>query len=112
MLLALARRVVSFSRGAGVALLLLPLLFTGRALLTGRVYAPVDLAYSTEPLASIARTAGIHHLGNTAVSDVYAQFIPWHAAVREAHSSIRRSRSARSAAAGNACRYAACQVRT
>jgi hypothetical protein len=42
--------VTRLSRGAALVLLLLPLVFTGRALLTGRIYAPVELTYTTEPL--------------------------------------------------------------
>jgi hypothetical protein len=69
---------------AAAALLLLPLCFTGRALLTGRVYAPLDLAYTNEPLASVARQVGITHTVNPGLSDVYAQFIPWNVALRAA----------------------------
>jgi hypothetical protein len=75
---------VPLSWRAAAALLLLPLCFTGRALLTGRVYAPLDLAYSAEPLASVARQVGVTHTVNPALSDVYAQFIPWNAALRDA----------------------------
>ncbi len=82
--LALARRVAPLSWRAAAALALLPLCFTGRALLAGRVYAPLDLAYTNEPLASVARQVGITHTVNPALSDVYAQFIPWNAALRAA----------------------------
>jgi hypothetical protein len=66
---------------AGV-LVALPLLLTGPALLTNRVYAPVDLAYLAEPLASLARKSGITHVADAGASDAFAQFIPWHDAVR------------------------------
>lgn len=66
---------------AGI-LVFLPLLITGRALLTGRVYAPVDLAYLAEPLASLARKSGVTHVADAGASDAFAQFIPWHDAVR------------------------------
>src|SRR5947207_1406966 len=66
------------------ALLLLPLCFTGRAMLTGRVYAPLDLAYTKEPLAAVARQVGVTHTVNASLSDVYAQFIPWNVALRAA----------------------------
>ncbi|HEV2719857.1 MAG TPA: YfhO family protein, partial [Thermoanaerobaculia bacterium] len=69
---------------AAAVLVLLPLCFTGRAMLTGRVYAPLDLAYTNEPLASVARQVGVTHTVNPALSDVYAQFIPWNAALRAA----------------------------
>jgi hypothetical protein len=82
--IALARRVVTISWRAAAALLLLPLCFTGRAMLTGRVYAPLDLAYTKEPLAAVARQVGVTHTVNASLSDVYAQFIPWNVALRAA----------------------------
>src|SRR5258708_15619279 len=67
---------------AGAVLIVVPLVFTGPALLTGRVYAPIDLAYTSEPLASVALAAGVTHTANDALSDVYPQFVPWNAALR------------------------------
>jgi hypothetical protein len=81
-LVALARRLVDVSLLAAAVLVLLPLVFTGRALLTGRIYAPIDLAYTSEPLSSMARSVGVTHMENDAPSDVYAQFVPWNAALR------------------------------
>jgi hypothetical protein len=81
---ALARRFAPLSWRAAAALVLLPLCFTGRALLTGGVYAPLDLAYTNEPLAAVARQVGVTHTVNPALSDVYAQFIPWNVALRNA----------------------------
>jgi hypothetical protein len=81
-LLVLARRLLPFSLRAAAALAALPLVFTGSALLTSRIYAPIDLAYANEPLASMAGAAGVTHIANAAASDVYAQFIPWNAALR------------------------------
>ena len=50
-LLWLAHRfVVPMGWAARVVLILLPFVFCGKALLTGGVYAPVDLPYLTEPL--------------------------------------------------------------
>src|SRR5881392_1157433 len=80
--LALARRVVPLSLRAAAVLLALPLVLAGPALLTGRVYAPIDLPYTSEPLASMAHAAGITHITNASPSDVYAQFLPWNAALR------------------------------
>lgn len=80
--LVLARRFVTLSRHATAALILLPLCLTGRALVTGRVYAPIDLAYHFEPLASMATGAGIHRIANPLPSDVAVQFLPWNAALR------------------------------
>lgn len=81
----LARRwVLPLSRSAGVALALLPLVITGRALLTGGVYGPIDLAYETEPLASVARDHGVERVVNPLLTDVQRLMIPWKKAVRHA----------------------------
>lgn len=76
-LLALARRFVApFSRAAAAVLLLLPLTFTGRALLTGRVMAPVDIQYLSAPFPP--RTPY-----DAEMLDVATQMVPWRAALRE-----------------------------
>jgi hypothetical protein len=74
---------------AAIALVLLPLCFTGRALLTGRVYGPIDLPYMSEPLLDYAddygvgrRPTGQAKIHNGTISDLYMQMIPWQAAVR------------------------------
>src|ERR1044071_2334796 len=64
-----------------LVLILLPMLFTGRALFTGRLYAPVDLAFAYEPLASQKPGVVPHDI---ALSDLYCQIIPWQKAVRYA----------------------------
>lgn len=78
----IVRRCTAVSRTAAVALIALPLCFTGRAMVTGRVYAPIDIGYQYEPLASLASKVGVEHVTNPMLSDVYAQFIPWNAALR------------------------------
>jgi hypothetical protein len=78
----LVRRTRRVSSRAAMALLLLPLAFTWRALLTGDVYAPIDLAYTSEPLASLSRSVGVTQIAAPALSDVTTQFIPWNAALR------------------------------
>lgn len=70
------------SRAAAITLVLLPLCLTGRAMLTGAIYGPIDLAYATEPLASIADDVGVTHVANPGISDNYAEFIPWNDALR------------------------------
>src|SRR5882724_5933296 len=76
-LLALARRFVApFSRAAVLVLLLLPLTFTGRALLAGRVMAPVDIQYLSAPFPP--RTPY-----DAEMLDVATQMVPWRAALRE-----------------------------
>jgi hypothetical protein len=80
----LLRRIERVPATIATALVLLPLFVTGRALLTGRVYAPLDIAYANEPLTSVADRAGVTHASNPSSTDVYTQFIPWHAATRYA----------------------------
>ena len=80
--LILVRRFVTLSRPASAALILLPLCLTGRALVTGSVYAPIDLAYHFDPLASMATGVGIERIANPLPSDVTVQFLPWNAALR------------------------------
>jgi hypothetical protein len=84
-LLTLWRRFVQpLTTAALLVLVLLPMLFTGRALLTGGVYAPVDLPYGSEPLQDYARDFGIEGQHNGTMSDLYTQIIPWQQAVRVA----------------------------
>ncbi|MEO8034117.1 MAG: YfhO family protein, partial [Acidobacteriota bacterium] len=78
------RYVQPVSRAATIVLVLLPLCFTGRALLTGRVYAPIDLPFQSEPLKDYAHDYGTEHGHNGTVSDLYSQIIPWRYAVRVA----------------------------
>lgn len=86
-LLALAHRLVTrLSWRAALALALLPLCFTGAALLTGRIYAPVDLAYSGEPLAPHAADYGIGDDRKGVLTDIYSAILPWRQAVRYAWS--------------------------
>src|SRR2546423_15451889 len=79
---ALLRRMERIPATIAIALVLLPLFVTGRALLTGRIYSPLDIAYATEPLASVGIRSGVTHTIDPSTSDVFSQFVPWHAAVR------------------------------
>jgi hypothetical protein len=80
----LARRFVLPVRLRTVVLLAaLPLLFTGRALLTGGVYAPLDIVYGAEPLAARRAAMGVGPTRNPLAVDVVSQMIPWRKAVRE-----------------------------
>jgi len=72
------------SRTAAIVLVLLPLCFTGRALLLGRTYAPVDLPFMSEPLNAYAAEFGVPKVHNGTLSDLYCQIIPWRSAVRTA----------------------------
>jgi hypothetical protein len=78
------RFVQPLSRTAAIVLVLLPLCFTGQALLTGRVYAPIDLPYMSEPLNGYAAELGVPKAHNATLSDLYCQIIPWRSAVRTA----------------------------
>ena len=85
-LLALVHRyVVKIRWQAGLILVLLPLMFTGRALLSGRVYAPIDLPYNAEPLSWMKDQYGLGKAHNPLLSDVYCLNIPWKYAVRAAY---------------------------
>lgn len=82
MLVSWGRRIATISVAAALALVLLPLVFTGRALLTNRVYAPIDLPFQYEPLRQHAARFGVETPHNIALSDLHAQMIPWQKAVR------------------------------
>lgn len=87
------RHVQPVTLATAIVLVLLPLCFTGRALLTGRVHAPIDLPFMSEPLADYKPDYGIStdygegKVHNGTLSDLYLQMIPWQSAVR--HSLLR-----------------------
>jgi len=83
--LGLAHRFVQPLR-LRVAILLaaLPGLLTGGALLTGGVYAPLDIAYGSPPLAAHRSEMRIPGTRTGLLSDVVAQYIPARRAVRDA----------------------------
>ncbi len=76
------RLLTPLSRVAMIVLLLLPLCVTGRALLTGGIFGPVDLPYFTEPLRDMRVPLGVAKPHNGTLSDLYAQMIPWRKAVQ------------------------------
>ena len=82
--LILIARVIRISRFAAIVLVLLPLVLTGRALLTGGVYAPIDIAYGWEPFATVADVAGVRSVTNPGLTDMNMEFVPWNAALRAA----------------------------
>ena len=87
LLLAVAHRYVLRLRLLpALALAAAPLLFTGHAVLTGGVLAPLDIAYQAEPLQSLRAERGIERTWNPLAVDVVSQMIPWRKAVREAFS--------------------------
>src|SRR5438045_7838290 len=76
------RALTPISKPAALALLLLPMCITGKALLTGGVFGPVDLPYFTEPLRDMRVPLGVAKPHNGMLSDLYAQMIPWRKAVQ------------------------------
>jgi hypothetical protein len=81
----LARRFVGpMGRWAALLLALGPLLFTGKAILLGRLYGPADLYFTQEPWTRVAAEQGIHRIANPILSDLAFANLPWRAAVREA----------------------------
>jgi hypothetical protein len=72
------------SRAAAIVLILLPLLFTGRALLTGRVYSVTDMLFRDPPLSDYGADFGVTRMHNSYISDPFLQQIPWQKAVRYA----------------------------
>jgi hypothetical protein len=75
------RFITRLTPAAAIVLFLLPLCFTGRALLSDRVLAPIDIAYGTEPLRSLRAEHGVMG-SNGGLTDVALQMLPWRKAVR------------------------------
>ncbi len=83
--LGLARRYADrFSASAGLLLAILPLVFTGRAVLTGQLYGPADLYFSGDPWKRLAEARTVGAPQNPILSDLAFANLPWRAAVREA----------------------------
>jgi hypothetical protein len=81
-LIAAWSRLQRVSVAAAIALIALPLLPTGRAILTGRTLAPVDISFVADPLHQYARHYGVETPHNIHLSDLHCQIIPWQKAVR------------------------------
>jgi hypothetical protein len=81
--LALAHRWVQPIRpGAALLLAAAPLLLTGRAMFSGGIVAPLDVAYQAHPLREIAGQHGASIERNPLLVDVASQMLPWRQAVR------------------------------
>ncbi len=76
--------VLPIPRRAALLLAAAPLLFTGRAIFTGGILAPLDIAYQAEPLRALAAEHGTGRTVNPLLVDVVSQMLPWRQAVREA----------------------------
>ena len=81
LLLATSRWIRPLQRWVLIALLLLPLAFTGKALLFGQIYAPIDLAYNAAWLRPQSHLLPEGHQKNGILSDVHCQNIPFRKAV-------------------------------
>jgi hypothetical protein len=82
LLVLVAGFVRDFSRAAALALLLLPLCFTGRALLAGRVYAPIEMPYIVHPLRDHRGEFGVPATHDPNLFDIAFQMIPYREALR------------------------------
>ena len=82
-LLAARRWVLPVRPRCAVLLAAAPLLFTGKATVTGGIYAPLDILYFAEPFSSI-RPATLTDARTPLLSDVVCSMLPWQKAVRDA----------------------------
>jgi hypothetical protein len=101
-LLWLANRFVTpLTRGAALVLLLLPLCMTGRALLTGRIYAPVEYPYITHPLRDYRGEIGAPPVHDPLLFDIAFQMVPWRESVRRSFMNLEWPLLNRYAASGD-----------
>ncbi len=77
------RKITRLSAFVALAIAFAPFLLAGRALVTGSIYGPIDIAYQARPLAAHAARMGIGETRTPLLSDVALQEIPWRKAVRE-----------------------------
>jgi hypothetical protein len=82
-LLAARRWVLPVRPRVAVLIAAAPLLLTGKATVTGGVYAPLDILYFAEPFASI-RPPALTDARTPLLSDVVCSMLPWQKAVRDA----------------------------
>jgi hypothetical protein len=76
------RFVLPLRLGPAFLLAAAPLLLTGKAFVTGGVYAPVDILYDGDPFQARRAALGLPPDRTPSLSDVVYQEIPWRAAVR------------------------------
>ena len=68
----------------GLFLALAPFLLVGKAMVTGSVYGPIDIAYGGYPLESKRGEMGIFDTRTPLLSDVVSSYIPLQKALRDA----------------------------
>ncbi len=83
LLLAASRLVSPIPRRIALVLAFAPWLFTGRATLTGGIYAPIDVLYEAHPYAAL-RQELVPRVPSPGLSDVVYLEIPWREAARRA----------------------------
>ncbi|HEV7669727.1 MAG TPA: hypothetical protein VGS22_14485 [Thermoanaerobaculia bacterium] len=71
-------------RGDAAILILVPLVFVGPALATGRTLSPIDRAYRIEPFATHRELLGGRPPSAGIYYDPFAMILPWRVAVRHA----------------------------
>jgi hypothetical protein len=82
-LLAWRRWVTPIWRGAAIVIVLLPFLFTGKALVTNRVYGGYDILFLSAPFSDYAKDYGFTTAHNGFLLDHVLQMVPWQRQVRE-----------------------------
>jgi hypothetical protein len=82
-LLAWNRWVTPLSPGAAVVIVLFPFLFTGRALLTNRVYGGYDILFLAQPFNDYAAEYDFKLAHNWFLVDHVLQMVPWQHQVRK-----------------------------
>lgn len=84
LLFAADRWLIRIPRWTALVVLLLPMIFTGRALLIDGLFGPFDLPYNASPLADQRAEHGVASAYNGMLSDLYTQIIPYRKAVHDA----------------------------
>lgn len=82
-LLAWHRWVAPLSRPAAVVILLLPFVFTGKALVTNRVYGGYDILFLSAPFSDYAHEYGVTTVHNGLLVDHVLGLVPWQRQIRE-----------------------------
>lgn len=88
-LIAFRRWVTPISRGAAIVIVLLPFLFTGKALVTDRVYGGYDILFLSAPFSDYAKDYGFTTAHNGFLLDHVLQMVPWQRQVRESFAQHR-----------------------
>ena len=83
------RWVTPISRGAAIVIVLLPFLFTGKALVTNRVYGGYDILFLSAPFSDYAKDYGFTTAHNGFLLDHVLQMVPWQRQVRESFAQHR-----------------------